>query len=562
MDKRIEMVSDLGCLIDAIERLGGKMAGKWKFHCWLGHEDNTPSGSVYRRKRKPAGYAWKCHSCDAGGDVLDLSPELALSKAAIKRPSSTVTETGTTPMIFKSEDELINFTVTNGEVLFGRFDYGPFSIIRIHSCRNEGKRFITVTKALDGFRFGISSPTPYPLYVRGEDKLNTGCVIVVEGERKVDLLAEQGFRAATSAFGAKSAQKTDWSSIKGSEIIVWPDLDQAGAGYAAEVARILQGMGCLLLRELTIEQLKELNLKEGEDVVDLHKRNPDFITKVKKLIEDSRGGIGTRVEIGNAETHDNSNGISKISNKNEVFNGLGLTAKEWKEAYSDPSITVLFGGPGTGKTNCVIQILHDWIRSGIKTCIIEGEMSYDQVSRRMDKSGFDKNDMGNVQYYNGSTIESPARLRYVLEEFYAKGATHFIIDSWSSLFDKNKPHSFGVDGSGMKLLQEFRELGCVFLIITHSSGANRNRDLITFEAVAGGSEISRMSDTVIFITSSHGGGDTGKKTYMVVIKNRTGNLLGRTVKFDTSDYLKWKIIGEGFLENQDPKHKFIAKNVK
>jgi putative DNA primase/helicase len=70
-------------------------------------------------------------------------------------------------------------------------------------------------------------------------------VNVTEGERCADALAAIGYAATTSAHGAAAAGKTDWQPVaRKITVYLWPDNDEPGESYIADVARILIPMGC------------------------------------------------------------------------------------------------------------------------------------------------------------------------------------------------------------------------------------------------------------------------------------------------------------------------------
>src|SRR5262249_30426219 len=62
---------------------------------------------------------------------------------------------------------------------------------------------------------------------------------VVEGEKAANAGAAIGLCTTTSAHGAKSASKSDWSPLADRDVVILPDNDDAGRAYAAEVAEIL-----------------------------------------------------------------------------------------------------------------------------------------------------------------------------------------------------------------------------------------------------------------------------------------------------------------------------------
>lgn len=89
-------------------------------------------------------------------------------------------------------------------------------------------------------------------------------VFVVEGERCADALAKLGIIATTSG-SCSSADAADWTPLQGRSVIVWPDNDGPGAGYAAAVVAKLHALQCdvrLIAREV-VE-----SLSDAGDVVD------------------------------------------------------------------------------------------------------------------------------------------------------------------------------------------------------------------------------------------------------------------------------------------------------
>ena len=70
-------------------------------------------------------------------------------------------------------------------------------------------------------------------------------VVVVEGEKCVDIAADRlGAIATTSAFGARSPERTDWSplAVAGLTVYIVPDHDKPGRDYARKVARLLANL--------------------------------------------------------------------------------------------------------------------------------------------------------------------------------------------------------------------------------------------------------------------------------------------------------------------------------
>lgn len=87
-------------------------------------------------------------------------------------------------------------------------------------------------------------PEPRPLY--GLDRLakrSDAPVLVVEGEKTAEAAYAKfpDFVVVTSPGGANAAGKADWSPLKGRNVTIWPDHDDAGRKYAEAVAGLLEG---------------------------------------------------------------------------------------------------------------------------------------------------------------------------------------------------------------------------------------------------------------------------------------------------------------------------------
>jgi putative DNA primase/helicase len=119
------------------------------------------------------------------------------------------------------------------------------------SCGSgERKQFLTLSLWRDaaGLRWRWKAfPTPRPLY--NLDKLaarSDASVVICEGEKSADAAARvfPNCVCITSPNGSQSASKADWSPLHGRRVLIWPDADEPGSTYAAEVAAILHPLDC------------------------------------------------------------------------------------------------------------------------------------------------------------------------------------------------------------------------------------------------------------------------------------------------------------------------------
>lgn len=122
--------------------------------------------------------------------------------------------------------------VVNGETVcyVARFD--PL-------CKE--KEFRPISR--NGNAWEIKAPAePRPLY-RGDDIVDGCTIYVCEGEKACDAARSIGLIAVSPMNGAKSPHKTDWSKVKGHDVVILRDNDQAGIEFAAKVAELCTKAG-------------------------------------------------------------------------------------------------------------------------------------------------------------------------------------------------------------------------------------------------------------------------------------------------------------------------------
>jgi hypothetical protein len=109
-------------------------------------------------------------------------------------------------------------------------------------------------------------------------------IFIVEGEKCVCRLEEVvSVLATTSAHGSKSPHKTDWSPLAGRLVVILPDNDESGEGYAQKVAAFLMQLS----PQPKVKIVKLPELPEKGDIVDwLNARNGKPTEEIKaELLE-------------------------------------------------------------------------------------------------------------------------------------------------------------------------------------------------------------------------------------------------------------------------------------
>ena len=126
----------------------------------------------------------------------------------------------------------------------------------------------------DGGSWSIGGmPTPRPLY-RLDDlcKAPEGShVYVVEGEKAADALRSCELVATTTPHGNQSPGKADWTPLRGHDVVILPDNDEAGENYAEQVVDLAHKAGARSVRIVRLVEHWPALPKKGDaaDVLDL-----------------------------------------------------------------------------------------------------------------------------------------------------------------------------------------------------------------------------------------------------------------------------------------------------
>lgn len=134
-------------------------------------------------------------------------------------------------------------------------------------------------KTVDGQRrWSMGAPALRPLY-RLNRIAHASVVVLCEGEKAAQALADIGIEATTAMQGAKAPiEKTDWSPLHGKTVIVWPDNDEPGLAYGRAAVARLSSLGCpVRLVEIPVGAPPRWDaadaVAEGRDVADMLARS-------------------------------------------------------------------------------------------------------------------------------------------------------------------------------------------------------------------------------------------------------------------------------------------------
>lgn len=194
------------------------------------HDDHDPSMNTNLESG-----LYCCHSCGAKGDIFNFYMRFkgvdfptALREMGAMAGVADTSVKAKTIATFKYYD-------SEGKLLYVKE--------RLEPGRNgRNKEFVFKHLVNGKWTLGRGcDPIPYNL----QGLIKSKYAFVVEGEAKADLLNSWGLTATCLDSGANSPWKDEYlKAFEGKEkVVILPDNDQPGIGYASRIANALHGMG-------------------------------------------------------------------------------------------------------------------------------------------------------------------------------------------------------------------------------------------------------------------------------------------------------------------------------
>lgn len=226
---------------------------------------------------------------------------------------------------------------------------GDISMASVRFDTQQGKQVLPCTPDGKGGWQWKALPEPRPLY--GLDRLAakpTAPVIVTEGEKAADA-AQRLFPdsvATTSSGGANAAGKTDWTLLAGRDVTIWPDNDEPGRNYAADVARLCCAAGAASVRVVNVP-------KDWPDGWDLADPPPEGVTPytLRQMLEEAQESEGKAEDnrLGTFEPIELLNFLCLNFPPRELLLSPVLTAK---------GLAMLYAQRGIGKTFMALHMAY------------------------------------------------------------------------------------------------------------------------------------------------------------------------------------------------------------
>jgi 5S rRNA maturation endonuclease (ribonuclease M5) len=271
-------------------QLSGAKAGLWKDHATDERGDLIDLYRAYMNyhdKSKDFDLSLRQIAKEYLGDSLEVTPMPAATERINKQREKLGTKPPEVELELGAPVASWNFLDVNGNVIAKVERYEPAGDPKDKTFRPF------CFKTVDGVaKWKMGTPEGLrPLY-RLPEITAASEVVLVEGEKCAQALADIGIMSTTAMMGAKAPiGKTDWSPLAGKTVIVWPDNDKAGIEYAKTVSERLISMGC---RVLGIEPRSDK--PEKWDAADCIKEGEDTAAIIAgaKLIKDARPKPGIR----------------------------------------------------------------------------------------------------------------------------------------------------------------------------------------------------------------------------------------------------------------------------
>lgn len=248
------------------------------------------------------------------------------------------------------------------------------SIVQIrYLLPNNKKAFATFHKEEDYWVVGKPEGLT-PLY-NLQGVINSKSVLIVEGEKLVDIITERfGLTATTSLGGAKGAAKTDWSPlINKPSVVIWRDNDEAGLSYQNDIIGILKNLGV----QVRIVDVSKLDLENGDDIEQFINKHSELTdNEIKEKILACIPRINNNQPVNYLNEY-----LNKVRNgdiKNLEIPGFPMLT-EFGQCFQPNNQVLLYSQPGLGKTIFSGRIADEWAMSGhvrVKRLLLESPIAF------------------------------------------------------------------------------------------------------------------------------------------------------------------------------------------
>lgn len=369
----VEAKSSRDALVIALQDAGCNLVRGNTVRCPF-CDDNKPSAGVY--EANGTGWRFKCLQCGRNGSIVDVMAwsEKVEVEEVLKRfqPANLPI---TKKKVYATYEELYQAIIrqTQADTIEAVYKYTDPDTraidLMVFRCIAKGEKTFRPAMPVEG-GFAIESPSvPRPLYNRSRIRTSID-IVVVEGEKCVHALSEFGIVATTSPGGYANAKYADWTPLYEKNVILWPDNDEPGFQYIADVEHKL----------LSLEYPPSVSTL-SPSVLDLQRKedSADFVDQVKNAFSKSEDRV-REIRSALKKAKSKSFSVALRSDYQSIIEGqkrpvhfphkhlTGLSS-----ALVPSTITILCGNPGASKSLMLLEWLAYWVDTDIKSIVCELE---------------------------------------------------------------------------------------------------------------------------------------------------------------------------------------------
>lgn len=464
------------------------------------HQNGTPAFSLYDNGTK-----WKCHSCGAGGSIIDLY--LAINQMETTRENAAYAINELVAQFYPELKEPFNIAQTPSVFKTGERQHiyhnadGSIFGMKVITTLSNGKKapcwylYDPETKSyIKGLR-GLKAPLYNAHILHNMDEKT---VFITEGEKDADTVSNMdGIPATTIPNGAGFSQWIDLynDGLQGKDIIILTDNDEAGRNYGIKVAQNTLNIA----KSVKIIPATAIwdKCPEKGDITDIVQAVGEEETQEFLISAIQRTSFCTPESLPPIKENDTMPIQKKIEYTFVRLSDVKFEKQEflWNPYIPIGEITVMYAAGGTGKSFATIGIAAD-ITTGHslpvygmeqtainpeRVLFISAEDNESTILNRMTETGGNpkncfvlktpktKKDLDTDSFLlpqNKDDIERIQAFSRLLEQIRPKLV---IIDPWSVYIgdDKNMNKANDVRAITNILTVLAKEYNCAILIVAH-----------------------------------------------------------------------------------------------
>lgn len=343
-------------------------------------------------------------------------------------------------------------------------------------------------------------------------------MLIVEGEKCADALHKLGLTVTTSG-SAVSANGADWTPLRGRHCVLWPDHDEPGCKYMAEVAAKLRAVEC------TVERIDVavLGLPDKGDCVDWLAQHPQ--AKAADVLALAR--------IASTEPMDGSPRV--ILTRGDAVQPVAVDWL-WNGWLAAGKLHLIGGAPGTGKTT-IAAALAACVTCGGRwpdgTQAEQGRVVFwsgeddvaDTLNPRLRAAGADMTRVhmvGGVQEDGHRYPFDPARDMDALGAALAtlSDVRLIVLDPIVSAVSGDSHKNAEVRRGLQPVVDMAQKLGAALLGVTHFSKGTSGRDPV--ERITGSLAFAALARLVIVTAKQEAEGERPERRLLLRAKSNIG----------------------------------------